>query len=339
VTNTAQVSASDQGDADSTPNNNDPTEDDQASVTVTPKPPIADLSLTKTVSDATPAVNGQVSFTVQVTNVGPQAATKVAVKDLLPAGLTFVSASPSQGSYNASTGVWTVGTLDDDDSATLQITATVASSTVTNTAQVSASDQDDPDSTPDNNDPTEDDQASVSVTPKPVPPASPPADQPGMPVDNQPAAIVGNPAPAIQASSVPASTPAGSPQVVAGAQSDSAKLSIRKRSTRASVASGRTVRFQITVRSLGRIAALDVRVCDRLPSGLTYVRAAGARLAPGAVRRFSITARADLLVGGNARRIRNVATADASNTPKVTHAASVRVRPGRSAVLASGVTG
>ena len=34
------------------------------------------------------------------------------VTDLLPAGLTFVSATPSQGTYDSVTGVWTVGTVD-----------------------------------------------------------------------------------------------------------------------------------------------------------------------------------------------------------------------------------
>ena len=35
------------------------------------------------------------------------------VQDLLPAGLTFVSATASQGTYDHGTGVWTVGTVAD----------------------------------------------------------------------------------------------------------------------------------------------------------------------------------------------------------------------------------
>jgi hypothetical protein len=57
------------------------------------------------------------------------------VTDVLPAGLTFVSASPSQGTYTAGTGVWNLGALAFDATATLQITATVTgSAAVTNTA-------------------------------------------------------------------------------------------------------------------------------------------------------------------------------------------------------------
>ncbi|MCA9225457.1 MAG: hypothetical protein KDA47_07590, partial [Planctomycetales bacterium] len=85
------------------------------------------------------------------------------------AGLTFVSATPSQGTYNSGTGVWTVGTINSAANATLTITATVASTgTKTNTAQVQAVDQFDPDSTPGNSAAAEDDQASAAVAPPTV---------------------------------------------------------------------------------------------------------------------------------------------------------------------------
>lgn len=126
----------------------------------------ADLSLTKVTSNPTPNIGENVTFTITLSNAGPASATGVSVADLLPAGLTYVSANPSQGTYNNTTGVWSVGSLGSGTNATLQVTATVATAGAkTNTAQVSASAQFDPDSTPNNSVATEDDQASVTVTP------------------------------------------------------------------------------------------------------------------------------------------------------------------------------
>lgn len=165
VTNTAEITAADQRDPDSTPGNGIPTEDDQSSVTITPQ--VADLSLVKTIDNPTPNVGQNVTFTVNLNNAGPGTATGVAVTDQLPPGLTFVSAAPSQGSYDRASGVWTVGTVSAGSSASLQLAATVnTTAAVTNTAQVSRSDQPDPDSTPNNNNPNEDDQSSITLTPQ-----------------------------------------------------------------------------------------------------------------------------------------------------------------------------
>jgi uncharacterized repeat protein (TIGR01451 family) len=164
-TNTAQVTASDQADADSTPNNNNATEDDQASATVTPQ--AADLSLTKGVNNASPNVGDNVTFTITLSNAGPNNATGVTVTDQLPSGLSFVSSTPSQGTYDNGTGVWTVGTVNSGGNATLQITATVTTSGAkTNVAEVTASGLPDPDSTVNNGNTSEDDYASVTVTPQ-----------------------------------------------------------------------------------------------------------------------------------------------------------------------------
>ena len=70
------------------------------------------------------------------------------IADVLPAGLTFVSEVPSQGTYDSGTGVWTVGTVANSGSATLTITATVATTGAkVNVAEVSAVDQADIDAT------------------------------------------------------------------------------------------------------------------------------------------------------------------------------------------------
>ena len=62
-------------------------------------------------SDPRPNVGDTITFTVTLSNNGPDSATNVQVTDLLPAGLTFVSATPSQGTYDPVTGVWAVGTV------------------------------------------------------------------------------------------------------------------------------------------------------------------------------------------------------------------------------------
>jgi uncharacterized repeat protein (TIGR01451 family) len=148
-TNTATITHSDQFD----PNHANNT----ATATVTPQQ--ADLKLAKTVSNPTPNVGNTITYTITLTNLGPDAATGVTVQDLLPAGLTFVSATPSEGTYDSTSGVWTVSTVTTTTPETLTITATVVSpNPQTNTATISHSDQFDP--VPGNN------TASATTTPQ-----------------------------------------------------------------------------------------------------------------------------------------------------------------------------
>src|SRR5262249_36999795 len=61
----------------------------------------ADLVLTKTVDNPMPVFGSLVTYTVIVTNKGPGEATHVVMEDTLPAGLIFVSATPSQGTVTS----------------------------------------------------------------------------------------------------------------------------------------------------------------------------------------------------------------------------------------------
>jgi uncharacterized repeat protein (TIGR01451 family) len=138
--NTATITGADQFDPD--------TGNDTASTTLTPQQ--ADLALTKTVSNAAPNVGDTITYVVMLSNNGPDAATGVQVTDLLPAGVTFVSAAPSQGTYNSVTGLWTVGSVTTSAPQTLTLMATVvAPMQVINTATITNADQFDPD--PSNN--------------------------------------------------------------------------------------------------------------------------------------------------------------------------------------------
>ncbi len=164
IINIAEVVAADQPDRDSTPDNG-PGEDDYQSVTVAISQ--ANLSLTKTVDNATPDQNDIITFLVTVNNSGPDAATNIVVNDALPVGLADVQVTALTGSFDTSTNLWTINELDSGSSAVLQIRARVASpSIVTNVAEIIAADQLDPNSTPGNGDPSEDDMASVEVIPR-----------------------------------------------------------------------------------------------------------------------------------------------------------------------------
>ncbi len=133
---------------------------DSATVTVEVIAIIADLSLSKTI-DTVPTAGSQVTFTLIVSNAGPDPAV-VQVTDRLADGFTFIGAS-GDGSYSSGSGLWTAGTVESGESATLDIVAGVnPSGSYGNTAEITASNAFDPDSTPGNNNPTEDDWATIS---------------------------------------------------------------------------------------------------------------------------------------------------------------------------------
>ena len=64
------------------------------------------------------------SYTITVTNGGPDRNTDVRVTETLPAGLAFTSSTPSQGTYTPGTGIWRVGALNSGASATLTLAPT-----------------------------------------------------------------------------------------------------------------------------------------------------------------------------------------------------------------------
>jgi uncharacterized delta-60 repeat protein/uncharacterized repeat protein (TIGR01451 family) len=98
----------------------------------------ADLSLAKTSDAASAAVGGTVTYTITVTNNGPEAAGGVTVSDTLPAGVAFGSAGASQGTCSGATTVTCdLGTVAASGTATVTITVTVdAAGNIENTATV-----------------------------------------------------------------------------------------------------------------------------------------------------------------------------------------------------------
>ena len=100
--------------------------DNTATAKITP--PVTDLAVQTRVSDAAPGVDAPVTYTVTVTNTGSTAATGVAVAVPVPGGLTARTDTPSAGTtYDAGTGVWTVGALAPGASAQLTVSGQVSS--------------------------------------------------------------------------------------------------------------------------------------------------------------------------------------------------------------------
>ncbi len=165
--NVTEVFSSSNLDPNSTPNNNNVFENDQDSAGTTPIP-TADLALDKTVDNEFPDVGSNVTFTITLTNDGPSDATNVVVSDALPTGYIYLS-DDSGGTYNATTGLWNVGTIAGGSNVVLNVTAQVnTSGDYNNVAEVVSAIQLDPDSTPGNGNPFEDDQDEQSVTPRSV---------------------------------------------------------------------------------------------------------------------------------------------------------------------------
>ena len=115
--------------------------------------PVADIKVQKTVNkptSQTSAVGEVVQFTIVATNLGPSTGTGLTVSDTIPTGTQYVSATASQGSYDAATGQWTIGSLAATSSATLVMSVRLTAEGVAyNRASVTHLDQFDPN--PDNN--------------------------------------------------------------------------------------------------------------------------------------------------------------------------------------------
>jgi len=109
-----------------------------------------DLVTVKTLAsgDATPAEGDTITYQIAIVNNGPSQATNVSLIDQLPPGVTFVSSTESQGTFDPATGLFDIGTLDSGDVATITVSATVdvgqGGNTITNVTTAATGDQLDP---------------------------------------------------------------------------------------------------------------------------------------------------------------------------------------------------
>ncbi len=100
-------------------------------------PPTSNLSVTKTTSNATPAAGSTITYTITANNIGPDTEPSAVVNDLLPPGLTYVSSTTANGSYDPSTGIWTIGSMPVNTPITLSITVRVDNvGNIVNTATI-----------------------------------------------------------------------------------------------------------------------------------------------------------------------------------------------------------
>jgi uncharacterized repeat protein (TIGR01451 family)/fimbrial isopeptide formation D2 family protein len=264
-TNTAEVSSTT---PDPEPGNNS----SEATVTVAPA---ADLALEKTAPAIVVSVPGEVTYTLTVTNHGPDAAQKVVVTDPLPVGETYVS--DDAGCIVAGqTVTCALGELADGATWTIHLHVSVgvalSERTVTNTAEVTSA----------TGDPVKSNntaQASIQTGPAPSQPAtnttSPPA---------------------------PSSASGVSPTTAAMART---RVTLRKLVREHVIAPGGRLGYRLIVRNAGARTAEKLRVCDNLPEQTTVLNRGGAHLsgaricftlatlAAGHTHTFTIVLRAD----------------------------------------------
>jgi len=143
ITNTAVVTTSTPGDNPA----------DNPDTVTTPVTATAELVLSKQASAAQVAPGAPLTYTVIVTNLGPNIAQNVIVTDTLPAQVSYVGAMPAPNSVSGAQLVWLLGNLDVGQSAQITIVVDVSTSAAwnvpfTNTARTTT---DTPGDAPDNN--------------------------------------------------------------------------------------------------------------------------------------------------------------------------------------------
>jgi uncharacterized repeat protein (TIGR01451 family) len=202
----------------------------------TPTPPPAPPDLTIVKLDTPDPVNagGTLAYFISVTNAGQSTASAVVMVDQLPAGVTFISATPSMGSCNFVT--CNLGSMAPGQVATITVLVRVnpgTTGTILNTACVSTS-------TPESNTANNCDDETTTIVPAPPTPSPSPTPPPG-----------------------PTPTP-GPPRT---------DLQIVKVDSPDPVDAGGKVTYGVTVTNMGPDTATDVSVNDALPAGVTLISA------------------------------------------------------------------
>ncbi len=127
--------------------------------------PSANLGVVKTVDKTSAVVGDTVTYTITISNAGPDLATNVSLTDILSTNLEFLSATSTLGVYSTTTSVWTIGNLANGSSTVLTLIVKIKPGTegqkITNSAVVTGS-QNDP--VPQNNTSTVDIMVTIPST-------------------------------------------------------------------------------------------------------------------------------------------------------------------------------
>jgi uncharacterized repeat protein (TIGR01451 family) len=157
---------------DNDPDMSDNTDTEETTVEPVSPTTEADLSIIKSDSPDPVTVGDTLTYTLTITNNGPDSATNVVVTDTLPNSVTFVSAMASPGSCSESGGIVTcnLGNLAVGQAIVTITVIPTSVGTIFDTATVT-SNTDDPD--PSNNMDTEDTIVDPVIIPTPTPMPSP----------------------------------------------------------------------------------------------------------------------------------------------------------------------
>ncbi|WP_010521223.1 T9SS C-terminal target domain-containing protein, partial [Aquimarina agarivorans] len=173
--NSALITASDQIDPNSDVNSDASMDDlddgiiddDEASFPILVA--IADLSLVKSIDNESPNVGDVITFTLSIANAGPDTASGVAIQDVLPIGFSQISDVSNSGTVTDNTIDWTnlivpLAGLELTYSAVVNM-PTLSDNEYLNIAQITSSNEFDPNSSPNNDDgdQSEDDEASFTI--------------------------------------------------------------------------------------------------------------------------------------------------------------------------------
>ena len=115
-------------------------DDDDASADL--DTPLADLAIQKVAADHAPIAGTDVTWTLTATNNGPQSSPEATVTDTLPAGLTYVSATPERGTCDFAAGTLTcvLGTMAPAEVLEITLVTTVGADqvgqTILNAAEI-----------------------------------------------------------------------------------------------------------------------------------------------------------------------------------------------------------